>query len=280
MTNLSFTKMHGIGNDYIYINIFDQQVENPSELAVKLSDRHFGIGSDGLVLIGPSDQADFRMDMYNLDGSRGKMCGNAIRCVGKYVYERQMTNKKKISIETLSGIKTLNLLTEKGQVNRVKVDMGLPVLDPRKIPVRWRDDRLINEPISIGGTLYRITSVSMGNPHAVVFHDNIDQLDLSLIGPAFEQHTLFPDKVNTEFVQVIDKDNLRMRVWETGSGETMACGTGACAALVASVLNGYSRRKAVLHLKGGQLMIEWPADDEPVMMSGPAAFVFDGIVSL
>lgn len=280
MTGIHFTKMQGIGNDYVYIDLFKQPVSHPSDLAVIISDRHFGVGSDGLVLIGPSEHADFLMDMYNRDGSRGKMCGNAIRCVAKYVYDRGLTRKKTLTVETLSGIRTLVLKTEAGSVNEVTVDMGPPQLKPERIPVRWRDQHMIDEPVSVGSQLYRITCVSMGNPHAVVFKDDINQLDLEKIGPVFEYHTLFPEQTNTEFVQIQDRKNLNMRVWERGSGETMACGTGACAALTAAVLTGRADRKARVHLKGGTLKIEWPADDASVFMTGPAAFVFDGIYDI
>ena len=280
MSRIEFCKMHGIGNDYVYINGFEQPLEDPARAAIALSDRHFGVGSDGLVLIMPSAKADFMMDMYNSDGSRGKMCGNAIRCVGKYVYERQMTKKKELSIETLSGIKTLRLQIRHGLVERVTVDMGPPLLQPSLIPVNWRDQSMVDEPVAVAGQLYRLTCLSMGNPHAVTFTDRVDELDLAALGPYFEKHTLFPDRINTEFVKVIDKSNLRMRVWERGSGETMACGSGACAALVAAVLTGRCGRRAMVHLNGGELLIEWPSDQASVMMTGPAAFVFDGQIDL
>jgi diaminopimelate epimerase len=277
---LEFTKMHGIGNDYIYINALETVPLNLPALARKISDRHFGVGSDGLVLIRASETADFMMDMYNRDGSRGLMCGNAIRCVAKYVYDRGLTDKKTLVIETLSGLKTLNLRVQSGKVSEVTVNMGRPVLEPARIPVRWQDARMVDEPIAIAGRLYPLTCVSMGNPHAVTFMDQIDLLDLERLGPSFEHHSLFPDRVNTEFVQVVDRRNLRMRVWERGAGETLACGTGACAALTAAVLTERADRQAVVHLRGGDLTIEWHKKTEELYMTGPAATVFDGWLDL
>ena len=277
---LAFTKMHGIGNDYVYVLALDQMPDDPAALAVKVSDRHFGIGSDGLVLIRPSDKADFMMDMYNSDGSRGRMCGNAIRCVAKYVYDRGLTDKKILAIETLSGIKALNLRLENGKVSQVTVNMGKPEFTPALIPVRWHDSRMVDEPIAVAGHLYPMTCLSMGNPHAVTFLDQVDQLDLQRLGPSFEHHTLFPDRVNTEFVKVLDRQNLRMRVWERGSGETLACGTGACAALVAAAVTGRSDRKATVHLNGGDLLIDWQKNTDEVFMTGPAAFSFEGWIDL
>ena len=273
---LAFTKMHGIGNDYVYINTLAETVADPSALAIRVSDRHFGIGSDGLVLIAPSAAADFMMDMYNSDGSRGKMCGNAIRCVAKYVYDRGLTDKTTLTIETLSGIKTLQLQVEDGQVARVTVNMGAPIFNPADIPVRWDADRMINEPVNVAGQTVRLTAVSMGNPHAVIFMDQVEDLDLARIGPAYEHHPLFPDRVNTEFVQVIDRQTLRMRVWERGSGETMACGTGSCATLAAAVVNGLADRQATVRLNGGDLLIQWDEASQDIYMTGPATFVFDG----
>ena len=224
---IPFTKMQGIGNDYVYIHAPDLRIPDVGQLAKRVSDRHFGIGSDGLVLIQPATDADFFMDMYNADGSRGRMCGNAIRCVARYVYERGLTDKKKLRIGTLSGIRDLNLQVRDGKVVSVTVDMGSPILKPADIPVQWNDSRVVDEPFAVDGHLNRITCVSMGNPHAVVFLPEIDNLDLKRIGPLFEHHSLFPDRINTEFVQVIDRRTLRMRVWERGAGETLACGTGA-----------------------------------------------------
>ena len=273
---LEFTKMHGIGIDYVYVNVLNQTVADPAALARRVSDRHFGIGSDGLVLIRPSAVADFMMDMYNSDGSQGRMCGNAIRCVAKYVYERGLTSKKKLDIETLSGVKTLTLQVAGGEVAQVTVNMGRPVFDPARIPVRWHDSRMVEEPIAVAGRLYKLTCVSMGNPHAVTFMDQVENLDLQHLGPSFENHSLFPDRINTEFVQVADRQTLRMRVWERGSGETLACGTGACAALAAAVVTGRSDRRVVVRLNGGELQIEWDEERDEILMTGPAAFVFDG----
>jgi len=279
-TRIKFSKMHGIGNDYVYIDTREQSIPDPSALARQVSDRHFGIGSDGLVLIRPSAAADFMMDMYNGDGSRGKMCGNAIRCVAKYVYERGLTQKETLRIETLSGIKTLELQVEQGVVVSVKVNMGQPVFETGLIPVRWPASRMIEEAVLVDGRQYNLTCVSMGNPHAVTFVDQVDDLDLPRLGPSFENHELFPDRVNTEFVQVLDRENLRMRVWERGSGETLACGTGACATLAAAAATGRSSRKAVVHLRGGDLLIEWDEASNDIYMTGPAAFVFDGWIEI
>jgi len=273
---IEFTKMHGIGNDYVYVSTLHQDVGDPAEFARRVSDRHFGIGSDGLVLIRPSKVADFMMDMYNSDGSQGRMCGNAIRCVAKYVYERGLTEKKVLDIETLSGIKRLQLHIVNGIVDRVTVNMGCPIFDPVKIPVRWHDSRMVEEPIAVAGRLYKLTCVSMGNPHAVTFVDQVDSIDLLHLGPSFENHSLFPDRINTEFVQVVDRQNLRMRVWERGSGETLACGTGACACVAAAVVTGRSDRKVTVRLNGGELQIEWCEDTGDILMTGPAAFVFGG----
>jgi len=280
---LDFTKMHGTGNDYVYINALDglplPLAEIP-ELARRVSHRHFGVGSDGLVLILPSATADYMMDMYNADGSQGRMCGNAIRCVAKYVYDRGLTRKKTLQIETLSGIKSIDLHVTGGEVTRASVNMGRPVFDPALIPVRWHDSKVIDEPIAVAGHLYALTCVSMGNPHAVTFVESVETLDLAKIGPAFENHTLFPDRINTEFVQVIDRHNVRMRVWERGSGETMACGTGACACVAAAVATGRTERKVTVHLNGGDLQIEWDKSSDDVIMTGPAAFVFEGRIDI
>lgn len=277
---MKFTKMHGIGNDYIYVNCFQETVENPQETAKFVSDRHFGIGSDGLVLIMPSDKADFRMRMINSDGSEAEMCGNAVRCVGKFVYDNKMTDKEVVSVETLAGIKVLYLTAEGGLVSAVRVDMGEPVLKPELVPVKSGKDIFVNEPVEVDGALYHITAVSMGNPHAVVYMDNIDDLEIEKIGPKFENHPLFPRRTNTEFVEVIDSKTLKMRVWERGAGETLACGTGACGVLVASVLNEISERKATIKLLGGELLIEWNAEDNHVYMTGSATKVFDGEIEL
>lgn len=274
---MKFTKMQGLGNDYVYVNCFKEKIENPSELAVKISDRHFGVGSDGLIMINPSDKADFEMEMYNADGSRGEMCGNGIRCVAKYVYDYGLTDKTSISVETLGGIKYLDLTVENGKVSLVKVDMGKPELEPSKIPVAAEGSRVVDEPITVAGKEYRMTCVSMGNPHAVVYVDrDVKELPLETIGPEFENHERFPNRVNTEFVRIIDRKTAEMRVWERGSGETLACGTGACAVAVASVLNGLTDNEVTVKLLGGDLLIQWDREKDTVYMTGPAAVVFDG----
>ncbi|HHV28754.1 diaminopimelate epimerase [Acetivibrio mesophilus] len=277
---MKFTKMHGLGNDYIYVNCFEERVENPSEVAKRVSDRHFGIGSDGLVLIMPSDKADFRMRMFNSDGSEAEMCGNAIRCVGKYVFDNGMTEKNVITIETLAGIKVLQLIMQDGKMELVKVDMGEPILNPENIPVLSDKEIFKVEPVSVDGREYKVTCVSMGNPHAVTYVENVDVFPLEQIGPKMENHSLFPRKINAEFVEVIDRTTLKMRVWERGAGETLACGTGACAVLVASVLNGVSERKSTVRLLGGDLIVEWNEEDNHVYMTGPAIKVFEGEISL
>lgn len=278
---MKFTKMHGIGNDYVYVNCFQEEVKNPAEVSKYVSDRHFGIGSDGLILIKPSNIADFKMDMYNADGSQGEMCGNGIRCVAKYVYDYGLTDKKYISVETLAGIKHLELTVENGKVSLVKVNMGSPELLPEKIPVTAEGERAVNVPLEVKGKQYQMNCVSMGNPHCVIFmEEDVRNLNLEAMGPDFENHERFPKRINTEFVNVIDSHNLRMRVWERGSGETLACGTGACATTVAAILNGYVQKEAVVHLLGGDLKIQWDGGDAPVYMTGPAATVFDGIVEL
>lgn len=277
---LEFTKMHGCGNDYIYINCFEREIESPEKLTVTLSDRHFGIGGDGIVLICRSSIADAKMRMFNLDGSEGKMCGNAIRCVAKYLYDNGLCIKDRIKIETLSGIKTLDVNTENGFVTSVKVDMGRAELDPSKIPVLLPGDRVINAPLKVRNQTYGITCVSMGNPHAVVFLDDVDSLNLTELGPCFENHEVFPERVNTEFVRVIDRNTLKMRVWERGSGETLACGTGACAAAVASVLNGYCNKGEDIRvlLAGGELIINYT--DDRVLMTGGCVKVFEGVIEI
>ncbi|MGM9978393.1 MAG: diaminopimelate epimerase [Clostridium sp.] len=277
---MKFTKMHGIGNDYIYFNCLEKEIENPEELSIKLSDRHFGVGGDGIVLILPSDKADFRMRMFNADGSEGKMCGNATRCIGKYVYEKGITDKKEITLETLSGIKTLKLsVNEENKVESVEVNMGEAILKASEIPVKFDKEKVINERIKIADSEYNITCVSMGNPHCVVYMDEIDDLDLEKLGPKFENDSIFPERVNTEFIKVIDENTLKMRVWERGSGETWACGTGACAAVVSSVLNGYCKYETPIKIKllGGELSIKFMKNGL-VYMSGPAEFVFEGSI--
>ena len=274
---LKFTKMHGIGNDYIYFNCFKEKIDDPEALAIRLSDRHFGVGGDGIIMIMPSEAADFRMRMFNADGSEGKMCGNATRCIGKYVYDRGLTDKTDITLETLSGIKKLHLSVKDGAVETVSVDMGKAVLDAPKIPVLAKTPRVIGEPVHIAGGEPTITCVSMGNPHCVVFTDGIDDMPLEQIGPKFENDPIFPERVNAEFVEAVDAKTLRMRVWERGSGETWACGTGACAVCVAAVENGISPRDTdiTVKLRGGDLTINYHSDGT-VIMTGPATFVFDG----
>ena len=278
---MKFTKMHGIGNDYIYVNCFEEKVDNPEKVSIYVSDRRKGIGSDGLVLIMPSDKADFRMRIYNADGSEAMMCGNATRCIGKYVYDKGLTDKTEITLETNSGIKYLTLFPENGKVEFVEVDMGKAILTPKDIPVNSDKERFISEPVEVDGKEYKITCVSMGNPHAIVYMDDIKDLELEKIGPSFENHKLFPDRINTEFIEVIDSHTLNMRVWERGSGETFACGTGACASVVASVLNGYCNHdeEVTVHLRGGDLKITWNSDGT-VIMKGPAALICDGDVDV
>ena len=277
---MKFTKMHGLGNDYVYVNCFEEKIDNPPAVARFGSDRHFGIGSDGLIMINPSKTADFEMEMYNADGSRGEMCGNGIRCVAKYVYDYGLTDKTQISVETLGGIKYLDLTVEDGKVSLVKVDMGKPELEADLIPIISEREQVIDEPIEVDGKEYHMTGVSMGNPHAVIYVDDVKGLDLEKIGPKFENHERFPKRINTEFVHCIDRQTVEMRVWERGSGETLACGTGACAVAVASILNGYTEREVEIRLLGGNLQIEWNEEDNHVYMTGPATVVFDGEIEL
>ncbi|MCI8825191.1 MAG: diaminopimelate epimerase [Lachnospiraceae bacterium] len=277
---MKFAKMQGCGNDYIYVDCFKETVENPQETAIKISDRHFGVGSDGLILIYPSKVADFKMTMYNADGSEGKMCGNGIRCVAKYVYDFGLTDKTELKIETLSGIKTLKLNIKNKKVDTVQVDMGSPILVPEQIPVKFEGEIMVDEAVAVNGLEYHLTCVSMGNPHAVVFVDNIKILNLEKIGPDFEQHKIFPDKVNTEFIHIIDKNTIEMRVWERGSGETLACGTGACASVVACVLNGLTGDEVLVHLLGGDLKIKYDREKNTVLMTGPAELVCTGEIQI
>ena len=279
---MKFTKMQGIGNDYVYVDCFQETVNNPSAVAKFVSDRHFGIGSDGLILVKPSDVADCEMDMYNLDGSQGAMCGNGIRCVAKFAYDKGIVNKKNISVATKSGIKYLDLTVKNGKVSSVKVNMGSPILNAKTIPVVSPREQVINEPLDVNGETYHITAVSMGNPHAIVYMDDVDGLDIAKIGPLFENHLTFPDRINTEFVKVIDRHTLQMRVWERGSGETLACGTGACAVAVASTLNGLVDEDVPITVKllGGDLEILWNRQENLVYMTGPATTVFEGEIDL
>jgi diaminopimelate epimerase len=277
---MKFSKMHGIGNDYIYVNCFEETVSEPEKVSVVLSDRHKGVGGDGLVLIMPSDIADFRMRIFNADGSEAMMCGNATRCIGKYVYDMGLTDKTDITLETNSGIKYLKLYLKNDKVELVTVDMGKAILVPKDIPVNSDLDRFVSQPVEVCGKTWDITCVSMGNPHAVIFTEGIAELDLEKIGPHFENHELFPNRVNTEFAEVIDNHTLNMRVWERGSGETFACGTGTCATVVAAVLNGICKQdeEVLVHLRGGDLRITYKSDGT-VLMTGPAEYVFEGEVS-
>ena len=276
-----FSKMHGLGNDYVYVDCTQEKLHHPEEIAKRISDRRFGIGSDGLILICPSEKADFEMRMFNADGSEGRMCGNGIRCVGKYVYDHGLTEKTDLEIDTKSGIKHLKLIVEEGKVTFVEVQMGKASLRPKDIPVETDYDDFISQPMLVGGEAYLVTCVSMGSPHAVIFSDEIDTLPLERIGPLFEHHEKFPERINTEFIQVIDRYTLNMRVWERGSGETFACGTGACASVVAAVLNGHCDydSEITVQLRGGELFITY-LQDGSVIMKGPAAHVFHGIMEL
>lgn len=278
---MKFTKMQGIGNDYVYVNCFEETVADPERVSEIISDRHFGIGADGLVLIMPSDKADFRMRMFNADGSEGNMCGNATRCIGKFVYDNHLTDKTSITLETRSGIKKLTLYPENDKVKTVLVDMGKAVLKPADIPMNVSGDTFINKPITVDGKEVFITAVSMGNPHAVTYVDDVDSLELEKIGPSFENHPLFPERVNTEFIKILDESTMQMRVWERGSGETWACGTGACAATAASVLNGYfpHDKEITVKLRGGDLFITYKSDGT-VLMRGPAETVFTGEIDV
>ena len=275
---LRFTKMHGCGNDYVYINCFEEQVDDPAALAVRLSDRHKGVGGDGVILICPSDIADAKMRMFNLDGSEGKMCGNGIRCVAKYVYDHGIARKEDLRIETLSGVKACRVHPENGQAVSVTVDMGRAILRPEEIPVKLSGDCAVQRVVQLAGESRAVTCVSMGNPHCVLFGGDPDALDLEAIGPLFEHDPLFPQGVNTEFVEVIDPHTLKMRVWERGSGETMACGTGACASAVAACLCGLCPmgEDILVHLRGGDLTIRF--EEERVLMTGEAVTVFEGCV--
>lgn len=279
---LHFSKMHGLGNDYIYVNCLEHKLKHPEEVARIVSDRHFGVGSDGLILICPSDRADFEMRMFNADGSEGKMCGNAIRCVGKYVYDRGFTDRTTLQIDTRSGVKTLELtLEDDGKVSTVRVDMGRASLRARDIPVETDYDDFVSQPMLVHGEVFLVTCVSMGNPHAVIFCDDVEDLPLEDIGPLFENHEKFPDRINTEFIELVDRQTLKMRVWERGSGETFACGTGACAAVVAAVVNGHcdAGDEVTVRLRGGELKITC-REDFTVLMEGPATHVFDGVMEI
>lgn len=278
---MQFTKMHGCGNDYVYVDCTKTMIENADKLAIKVSDRHFGIGSDGLILIAPSDVADFQMIMYNADGSRGEMCGNGIRCVGKFVYDKGLTTKKNITVETLGGIKTLELHTEDDKVKSVRVDMGSPEFTAKKIPVISDEEKMMGKEIEVNGETYNVDCISMGNPHCVVrMEEDVRELELEKIGPNFENHKLFPNKINTEFINILDEGRVRMRVWERGSGETLACGTGACAVAVSCIVNGLVSSPVDVELIGGYLTIEYNQNEDVVYMSGPAEIVFEGEIDV
>ena len=277
---MKFTKMHGCGNDYVYVNLFEEQIENPAKVSIAVSDRHFGIGSDGLITIGASEIADFRMRIYNADGSEAEMCGNGIRCVAKYEYAHKLTDKTEITVETGAGVKTLQLTVEDDKVTLVRVDMGEPILTPDEIPVVADGDRVVDEPIVVDDKEWRMTCVSMGNPHAVVFVDDVAHFELEKYGPLFENHVRFPKRTNTEFVQIISRNEAIMRVWERGSAETWACGTGTCATVMACILNGLTDNDVLVHLRGGDLRIVYDEKSNHVFMTGPATEVFEGEIQL
>ncbi len=288
---MKFTKMQGCGNDYVYINGFTEKIDTAlkPEIVRKLSDRHFGVGGDGAIFINPATEADFEMEMYNADGSRSEMCGNGIRCVAKFVYDKGLTDKTHISVISAGQIKYLDLTVENGEVSKVRVNMGKPILNPELVPVVPQkadpsacaeSDAVINVPITVKGSEYRMTCVSMGNPHAVIFMENVADLDLEAVGPFFEHHACFPNRTNTEFVEVLDRQNVFMRVWERGTGETLACGTGCCATAVAAVLNGLTEEQVTVKLLGGEILIEWDREADLVYMTGPAVTVFEGEIAL
>ena len=277
---MKFTKMHGCGNDYVYVNLFEEQIGDPAKVSIAVSDRHFGIGSDGLITIGPSEIADFRMRIYNADGSEAEMCGNGIRCVAKYVYDHKLTDKTEITVETGAGVKTLQLTVEDDKVTLVRVDMGEPILTPDEIPVVADGDRVVDEPIVVDDKEWRMTCVSMGNPHAVVFVDDVPHFELEKYGPLFENHVRFPKRTNTEFVQIVSRNEAIMRVWERGSAETWACGTGTCATVMACILNGLTDNEVLVHLRGGDLRIAYDAKSNHIFMTGPATEVFEGEIQL
>ena len=273
---MKFVKMHGCGNDYVYVNGFEEHIKNKEELAKRVSDRHFGIGSDGAIFINPSEIADFEMEMYNADGSRAEMCGNGIRCVGKFVYDFGLTTKTNITVESFGKVKYLELTVKDGKVSSVRVNMGSPELMADRVPVVSDNEQVVDEPIVVKGEEHNVTCVSMGNPHAVVFMDDVDHLNIEAIGPYFENHNRFPKRINTEFVKVIDRKHVQMRVWERGTGETMACGTGCCATAVACILNGKTENQITVSVLGGEIEIEWDREENLIYMTGPATTVFTG----
>ena len=279
---MKFTKMQGCGNDYVYVNGFVEKIDTEAkpDIVRRLSDRHFGIGGDGVIFINPSEIADFEMEMFNADGSRSQMCGNGIRCVAKYVYDYGLTDKTSLTIESFGAIKYIDLTVENGKVSLVKVNMGAPILTAKDVPVLSENEQVIDEEIEVEGKNYRMTCVSMGNPHAVVYMDDVKNLDIDKVGPYFENHKRFPERVNTEFVKVIDRNTVEMRVWERGTGETLACGTGCCAIAVSCILNGLTEDKVTVKVLGGELLCEWDREANLVYMTGPAVTVFDGEIEL
>lgn len=279
---MKFTKMHGCGNDYVYVNCFEEKIEDEKKAAIFVSDRHFGIGGDGMILIKPSEIADFQMCMYNADGSRGAMCGNGVRCVAKYVYDNKMTDKKSISIESMGAVKYIDVITENDKVVSAKVDMGAPILNSKEVPVVSDNEKVVGEEITVLDRKFNMTCVSMGNPHAVMFIDESPKdFPLEKYGPLFENNEIFPDRTNAEFAKVLDRKNIEMRVWERGSAETLACGTGSCATVVAAILNGYVDNDVTVHLVGGDLDISWSGDEkDSVFMTGPATTVFNGEIDI
>ena len=275
---MKFTKMQGCGNDYVYVNGFEEKIDGDQkpQLVRRLSDRHFGIGGDGVIFINPSDVADCEMEMYNADGSRSEMCGNGIRCVAKYVYDKGLVNTTEFTIVSAGQLKYMKLTVENGVTTRVRVNMGSPILEPAQIPVTVEGDAAIDTPIEVQGHEYRMTCVSMGNPHAVIFADHVAEMELEKIGPDFENHIYFPRRTNTEFVEVLDRSTVFMRVWERGTGETLACGTGCCATAVACILNGFTDDEVTVHVLGGKIKILWDRENNLVYMTGPAETVFEG----
>lgn len=273
---MKFTKMQGCGNDYVYVNGFTEKIADKPAFVKAVSDRHFGVGGDGAIFINPSEEADFEMEMYNADGTRAEMCGNGIRCVAKYVYDKGLTDKEQISIVSFGNVKYVDLYVKEGLVSSVRVNMGEPILEAEKVPVKSAMKRSVDEPVTVNGKEYRMTCVSMGNPHAVVFMEDVANLDIASVGPLFENHQVFPNRTNTEFVEVVDRTHVNMRVWERGTGETLACGTGCCATVVAGVLNGLTEEKVTVRVLGGEIEIQWDREENLVYMTGPAATVFEG----
>lgn len=273
---MKFTKMQGCGNDYVYVNGFTEKIADKPAFVKVVSDRHFGVGGDGAIFINPSEEADFEMEMYNADGTRAEMCGNGIRCVAKYVYDKGLTDKEQISIVSFGNVKYVDLYVKEGLVSSVRVNMGEPILEAEKVPVISAMKRSVDEPVTVNGKEYRMTCVSMGNPHAVVFMEDVANLDIASVGSLFENHQVFPNRTNTEFVEVVDRTHVNMRVWERGTGETLACGTGCCATVVAGVLNGLTEEKVTVRVLGGEIEIQWDREENLVYMTGPAATVFEG----